>query len=86
MDAVAIEGRSQFVVSAGQSSAPLEAGVYDVWSTSDAYIAVGAAPGTPTSATGYLIPGGKGIVPVRIAASGLKIAAGVADVAVHRTA
>lgn len=85
MDAVTIEGRSQFVVSAGQQSAPLDAGVYDVWAASDAYIKVGEDASGVTSGNGYLIPGGKGIVPVRVGRSGLKIGAS-ADVSVHRTA
>jgi hypothetical protein len=86
MDGIAIDGRAQFVVTAGTQSAPLEAGVYDVWSASDAYIKVGADASGVSSANGYLIPGGKGIVPVRIAATGLRLGAAGADVAVHRVA
>ncbi|AHJ10694.1 hypothetical protein P106B_11 [Rhizobium phage vB_RglS_P106B] len=84
MNAITIEGRTQFTVAAGAQSAPLEAGIYDVWAAADAYIKVGETANDVTSATGYLIPGGAGIVPVRVGRSGLRIGA-TADIAAHRT-
>ena len=84
MDAVVIEGRAQFQVSASGQSPALSPGVYDVWAAADAYIAVGSNP-SPTSANGYFIPGGAGIVPVRIVKDGQKIGS-TAAISVHQTA
>jgi hypothetical protein len=81
--AVTIEGRSQFTVSAAGQSNPLDAGVYDVWATADAYIKVAPTANNVTSATGYLVPGGNGIVTVRIAKDGLRIGS-TAAISVHR--
>lgn len=85
--AIVIEGRKQFQVSAGGKSAKLDAGTYDVWAAADAYIAVqpdSADPALVTSLTGYLIPGGAGIVSVRVGRDGLVIASSAA-LSVHRT-
>lgn len=84
-NAVTIEGREQFQVAAGTASKPLDAGVYDVWAAADAYIRVApvASAGAVTSSTGYLVPGGAGIVTVRIGKDGLCIGS-TAAIAVHR--
>lgn len=91
MEAIVIEGRSQFTIESGTPSEPLEAGIYDVWATEgdgDAYIKVSADAADADNVsdeTGYLIPGGKGIVPVRIGRNGLCI--GTTNfVHIHRTA
>lgn len=81
---IVIEGRQQFQVGANGKSAPLDAGVYDVWAAADAYINVApVAAAAVTSATGYLIPGGAGIITVRIGKDGLCIGS-TAVLSAHR--
>lgn len=81
---IVIAGRKQFQISANSRSLPLDAGTYDVWAATDAYIDVAPSDAaTPTNTTGYLIPGGAGIISVRIAKDGLTIGASAA-ISAHR--
>lgn len=80
---VTLEGRQQYQVSAAGQSDPLDAGVYDVWAASDAYIKVAPTANDVTNLTGYLVPGGAGIITVRIGRDGLRIGS-TAALSFHR--
>ena len=84
-NAIVIEGRQQFQVGAGEASEPLDAGVYDVWAAADAYIRVAPADSAAdvTSDDGYLVPGGVGIITVRVGRDGLCIGS-TAAISAHR--
>lgn len=83
-NAIMIEGRRAFQVAAAGQSEPLEPGVYDVWAAADAYIKVGDVANDVTAQTGYKIPGGGGIVSVRVMKLNSRIGA-TAEISVHRT-
>ena len=82
---IVIGGRQQIPVNAASVSPVLEPGVYDVWAAADTYIRVSEDLDTTGlfNTTGYLIPGGAGIISVRIAGNNKRIGT-TAALSIHR--
>lgn len=82
--AITIEGRAQFSIAAAGQTAPLDAGVYDVWCDdgAPAHIKVSAVANDVTIATGYRVTPGV-VIPVRVGRAGLRIGS-TAILHIHR--